>query len=58
MARRAGEGAVEVHDVQLAAALVAPVARLRGGVVVVGGHVVRATLAEAHAHAPLQVNCW
>ena len=56
MAGRAREGAVEVHHMEFAPALVAPVARLGGGIVAVRRHVVRAPLAKPHAHAALQVN--
>ena len=55
--RLARKRAVQVDDVQLAPALLAPVARLRGGVVAVHGHVVGASLAEAHALAALEVDC-
>ena len=56
MLRRAGEGAVQVDDMQFLSALLGPVPGLRRRVVAVDRHVFGAPLPEPHALAVLQVD--
>ena len=58
MARLAGERAVEIDYMELAAALRGPVLRLGRRVVAVHGHVVSPPLAQPDAFAVLQVDGW
>ena len=54
--RRPREGAVEVDDVQFAAALLGPVLRLPRRIVAIDRHVVGAPLLQAYALAVFKIN--
>ena len=56
VARRAGEGAVEIDDMQIFEPLSLEGARLLGGIVVEHRRAVHVALGEAHALAFLEIN--
>ena len=56
MARRTGERAVKIDDMQFLSALFAPIPRLKRGIVAIDGHIIGFALTKPNTFAVLEVD--